>query len=94
MGSGDALEGVAVGGTHDSEVAVVHRRDGGDAETFRDRDDAGVHEIEAQVLVVAAEVDAASPVVMGEVNDVEVPGNDEPEELLVCGGAEPIEYQP
>jgi len=38
-GSGDEFEGVAVGGAHDSEVAVVHRRDGGDAEAFGDRDD-------------------------------------------------------
>ena len=83
-----------MGGTHNSEVAVVHRRDGRDTEALGDRDDAGIHEIEAQVLVVAAEVDAASPVVTGEVRCVEVTSADESEELLVCSGAEPIEDQP
>lgn len=48
----------------------------------------------APVLVVAAEVDAASPVVTGEVRCLEVAGPDESEELLVSGGAKPIEDQP
>lgn len=86
MGSGDEVERVAVGGAHDCEVAVVHRRDCGDTEAFGDRDDAGHHEVEAQVLVFVAEVDAASPVVIGEVHCIEVAGPDGSEELVVSGG--------
>jgi len=51
-----------VGGANDGEVAVVHRRDGGDTEAFSDRDDAGVHEIEPEIGVRLDEFRAARPV--------------------------------
>ena len=94
FGSGNEFEGVAVGGAHNSEVAVVHRRDRGDVDAFSDRDDAGVPEVEAQVLVVAAKVDSASPVVTREVECLEILAVDETQELLMDAGAEPIENQP
>lgn len=60
--SGDEFEGVAVGGSHDGEVAVVHGGDRGQAEAFGDGDEAGVHEVEVQVAVSVAKLGAASPV--------------------------------
>ena len=45
---GDELEGVAVGGSHDSEVSRVDRGQSGDVEPLRDRDDGGVDGIQVK----------------------------------------------
>ncbi len=83
----DELEGVAVGGAHDCEVATVQRGEFGDVEAFGDRDDRGVDEPEPEIAVDADQLDRALVVDVDRVDDLEPAGGDRGEEASLDGRA-------
>jgi len=72
-----------VGGAHDGEVAVVEGRDHGPVEAFSDGDEAGIDEVESEIVVDVGELDAADPVIRDEFDSFELASGDEAEEPLV-----------
>lgn len=93
-GSGQELERCGVGGAHDSEVAVVERREAVVAVAFGDGDETDVDDAQAEVGVGGDQLDAALVVVDGEVDHGESAGGGKGQEPCFGRGAEAVLDQP
>ena len=76
--------------SHDGEIAVVHGRQRRLSEPLGDRDDRGVDEPEAEVVVGLDQFKASFIVVRDEVDDVEPIAGDKPKEARLGARTEPI----